>query len=223
MKKKLFWNEQIKDVLEKKYSLNIYYFEAKEKANKKLLSHFWVNSLEWFWISNSPLSQSAASMLLEYLESNQKTELKFLNTISYISFDSYMNLDESTIRNLDLIYNFSTRSSTLGTLFWVLNKTKTPMWSSFLKEQIIKPLNNIDEIQKRLNFIEEFTRNKILLDKVRLELGYVSNINSILNRLALNRANPRDLINLKKSLQSILNVFELIENEWTDKLKEIII
>ncbi|MBT3853059.1 hypothetical protein HOF65_03540 [bacterium] len=52
-------------------------------------------------------------MLLEYLEANQKSELKFLNTISYISFDSYMNLDESTIRNLDLIYNFHTKSSTV--------------------------------------------------------------------------------------------------------------
>lgn len=222
LEKKLFSNVEIKEVLEKKYSLNIYYFEAKEKPNKKLLNHFWVNTLDWYWISDKELSKSASSMLLEYIESNQKSELKFLNTISYISFTSYMNLDESTIMNLDLIYNFSTKSWTVWTLFWVLNKTKTPMWSSFLKEQIIKPLNNIDEIQKRLNFIEEFTKNKILLDKVRKELEYVSNINSILNRLALNRANPRDLLNLKKSLQSILIVLELIESEWTNKLKEII-
>jgi len=222
LEKQLFSNNEIKEVLEKKYSLNIYYFEAKQKAKKKLLNHFWVNSLEWFWIENKELSQLASSMLLEYIESNQKTELKFLNSISYISFDSYMNLDESTIRNLDLIYNFSTKSSTVWTLFWVLNKTKTPMWNSYLREQIIKPLNNIDEIQKRLDFIDEFTKNKILLDKTRKELEYVSNINSILNRLALNRANPRDLINLKKSLQSILNVFELINKEGSNKLKQII-
>jgi DNA mismatch repair protein MutS len=222
LEKKLFWNTYIKEILEKKYSLNIYYFEAKEKAKKKLLNHFWVNSLEWYWIENKDLSQSASSMLLEYIESNQKTELKFLNTISYISFDSYMNLDESTIKNLDLIYNFSTKSSTIWTLFWVLNKTKTPMWASYLREQIIKPLNNIDEIKKRLDFIDEFTKNKILLDKIRKELDFVSNINSILNRLALNRANPRDLINLKKSLQSILNVYELIEKEGSNKLKQII-
>jgi DNA mismatch repair protein MutS len=223
LEKKLFWNENIKEVLEKKYSLNIYYFEAREKANKKLLNHFWVNSLEWYGIQDRILSQSASAMLLEYLESNQKSELKFLNSISYISFDSYMNLDESTIRNLDLIYNFSIKSSTLWTLFWVLNKTKTSMWGSFLKEQIIKPLNNIEEIEKRLNFIEEFTKNKILLDKTRDKLEYVSNINSILNRLALNRANPRDLINLKKSLQSILEIFELIKSEGSEKLKQIIL
>jgi DNA mismatch repair protein MutS len=78
---------------------------------------------------------------------------------------------------------------------------------------LIKPLNNIDNIQKRLDFIEEFTKNKFLLEKVRNKLDYVSNINSILNRLALNRANPRDLLNLKKTLQSILDIYEIIENE----------
>jgi len=223
LEKQLFSNSEIKDLLEKKYSLNIYYFEPIIKAHKKLLNHFWVSSLEWFWIEDKSLGQNASSMLLEYIESNQKVELKFLRCISYINFDSYMNLDESTIRNLDLIYNFATKSSTLWTLFWVLNKTKTTMWWSFLKEQIVKPLNDAEAIKKRLDYIEEFTKNKILLDKVRNELSYVSNINSILNRLALNRANPRDLLNLKKSLQSILEVFKLIQKEGSGKLKEIIL
>ncbi|MBT3728535.1 hypothetical protein HOB94_05205 [bacterium] len=78
---------------------------------------------------------------------------------------------------------------------------------------MLKPLTNIDEIKSRLDFVEEFTKNKILLDKTRKKLEFVSNINSILNRLALNRANPKDLINLKKSLQSILEVYELINKE----------
>jgi DNA mismatch repair protein MutS len=222
LEKKLFTNEYIKDILEKKYSLNIYYFEAKNKAKIKLQNHFWVKTLDWFWLEGKQLAQSSSSMLLEYLEANQKSELKFLNTISYISFNSYMNLDESTIRNLDLIYNFHTKSSTVWTLFWVLNKTKTPMWQWYLREQILKPLTNIDEIKSRLDFVEEFTKNKILLDKTRKKLEFVSNINSILNRLALNRANPKDLINLKKSLQSILEVYELINKEWSTKLKQII-
>lgn len=222
LEKKLFTDQKLKDILEKKFSLNIYYFEAINKSKEKLLNHFWVKNLEWYWIENKLLSQKASSMLLEYLESNQKTELNFLNSISYTSYDSYINLDESTINNLDLVYNFSTKSQTIWTLFWVLNKTKTSSWASFLREQIIKPLNSIDEIEKRLNFIEEFSKNKILLDKVRNKLEYVSNINIILNRLALNRANPRDLLNLKKSLQSIIEIYEIIQNEWSDKLKQII-
>ncbi len=222
LEKELFQNEEIKELLEKKYSLNLYYFQANKKAREVLKEHFKVKNLDWYWIDEKDLAIQASTLLLEYLEANQKTKLNFLDKISYISFDSYMNLDEATIRNLDLIYNFATKSSTLWTLFWILNKTKTPMWTWFLKEQIIKPLNNIDEINKRLDFIEEFTKNKILLDKTREKLSGVSNINSILNRLALNRANPRDLLNLKRSLESIMWVFELIEKEGSVKLKEII-
>ncbi len=220
--KKLFSDQLIKEVLEKKFALNIYYFEPKEKSREKLLKHFWVKSLDWYGIENKILAQKASSLILEYLETNQKSELNFLNQISYISYESYMNLDESTINNLDLIYNFSTKSHTVWTMFWVLNNTKTSSWAWFLREQIIKPLNNIDEIQKRLGFIEEMIKNKILLDKIREKLEYVSNINAILNRLALNRANPRDLLNLKKSLQSIVQIYELIQNEWSDNLKKLI-
>jgi len=104
----------------------------------------------------------------------------------------------------------------------VLNKTKTPMGSSLLRESILKPLLNTQKIKQRQDFIEEFLNNKILLDKTRKKLESVSNINSLLNRLALNRANPKDLLNLKKSLQSILEIYELINNEGSKKLKNII-
>ncbi len=61
--------------------------------------------------------------------------------------------------------------------------------------------------------IEEFLTNPILLDKIQAELKFVSDVDTILNRLALNRAIPRDLLNLKKSLQSIVNVFEIIKKD----------
>lgn len=220
--KKLFNNSLLKDILEKKYSLNIYYYEAKQKIQSNLTNHFQVKNLRWFWIEDKTLANKASSMLLEYLETNQKTKLDFLTSISYISFNSYMDLDEDTIKNLDLVYNFATKSSTIWTLFWVLNKTKTSAWASFLREQIIKPLNNLEEINKRLDFIDELLKDKILLDKIRKKLENVSNINFILNRLSLNRANPKDLISLKNSLESILDIYELINASWNEKLKQII-
>lgn len=220
--KKLFNNEEIKDILVKKYSLNIYYYETYENAKTKLINHFWVKNLEWFWIENKTLSQKSSCLLLEYLEKNQKSDLTFLNTISYESFSDFMDLDETTLKSLDVLYNFSTKSSTIWTLFWVLNKTKTSSWTRFLREQIIKPLQNIDEIKQRQDFIEDFVNNRVLLDRVREKLKHISDIDLILNRLALNRAIPRDLVNLKKSLISVLEIFELIESSWSERLKKII-
>jgi len=220
--KSLFWNTEIKDVLEKKYWLNIYYYENNKNTKQVLCNHFWVKNLIWFWIEDKQNSIDSAVLLLSYLSNNQKTDLKFLQKISYMSFDSFMNLDESTIYSLDLLYNLSTKSSTLWTLVWILNKTKTSAGNRLIREQIIKPLQSVDEINNRNSFVEEFYNNKMLLEAVREQLSYVADIDSILNRIALNRTNPRDLLNLKRSLQSVLEVFKLIDSKGTKKLKDII-
>ena len=220
--KSLFNNIEIKDVLTKKYSLNIFFFEANKKPKYTLLNHFWVMNLEWFNLENRELAIKSSALLLEYLKENQKSEFEFLNKISFDSFSDYMDIDESTIKNLDLIYNFSTKSSTVWTLFWVLNQTKTAAWTRFLREQIIKPLQDIEEIEKRQDMIEEFLENPVLLDKVQWHLKYVSDIDTILNRLALNRALPRDLLNLKRSLQSIVSVLEIIKEIGSEKLNKIL-
>ncbi len=222
LEKKLFSNQELKDLLSKKYSLNIYYFDSMVDPRECMLSHFWVKNLQWFWLENKKYSVKASSLLLDYLRSNQKSDFKFLDSISYISFGNYLELDESTIRNLDLIFNFQTKSSTLWTLFWVLNKTKTSAWTRKLRNEILRPLINIEDIKKRQDFIEEFLNSPILLDQVQNELKMVSDIDAILNRLALNRALPKDILNLKRSLTSLVNVFELIEKSWSDKLKSII-
>ncbi len=220
--KELFWETSIKETLEKKYFLNIYYFQKIDNSYSKLISHFQTTNLEGFWIQYYKEAQNASALLLEYLENSQKTKLNFLNKISIYNTDNFIWLDESTIKNLDLVFNIATKSAKNWTLFWLLNQNKTPTGSRLLYENILRPLNNIEEIKKRQDFIEEFLQNKILLDNVRKELSSVSNINWILNRIALNRTSPKDLLNLKKSLQSIMNVLELIKNSDSTKLKELI-
>jgi len=222
LEKKLFSNDIIKETLEKKYSLNIYFYEIKNDPRKKLLNHFQTINLSWFWIENNQEAQRASWLLLDYLETNQKTNFDFIKSISLLDLENHMKLDESSIRNLDLVYNFATRSNKEWTLFWLLNHTKTIWWTSLLHESILKPLNNLEEIKKRQDFIEEILKDKILLDKIRKELSWISNINWILNRIALNRTSPRDLINLKNSLKSIIEVLELIKNSDSKKLKELI-
>jgi DNA mismatch repair protein MutS len=96
-----------------------------------------------------------------------------------------MDLDESTIRSLDLIYNISLKSKTEGTLFAALNETKTPMGKRLLREEILHPLQDISEIQKRQKFIHACKSNTIILEKIRTELNYISDTDAILSRLSL--------------------------------------
>lgn len=220
--KKLFHDEQIKETLQKKYSLNIYYFESKQDSRKKLLSHFWVKDFSWFWIEDYNQAIHASALLLNYLELNQKQSLKHFQILSLYSTSEVLEIDSSTIKNLDLVYNFATGSEVLWTLFWVLNHSKTPMWKRLLKENILRPLKNEKEIQNKLEFVENFLKDKILLDKVREKLWYISDIDAILNRLALERVSPRDLLNLKRSLQSIIEIIEIIHKSDNKKLQQII-
>lgn len=222
LEKSLFSNAEIKEILEKKYALNIYFFEAQNEAKTYLQNHFKTKNLEWFWVENKYLATKARALLLEYIESNQKTNLYFLNSMHFESFSSNLDLDDSTIRNLDLIYNFATKSYKNWTLFWVLDETKTSAWARLLKQNILLPLKDEDAIVKRFEIIEEFLANPILLSKIEEKLKFVSDIDAILNRIALERVNPRELLNLKRSLQSILEAFELIKMEWSEKLKKLL-
>ena len=222
LSKDLFNDTALRELLSKKYSLNIYYFEATEKPEWYLQQHFWVSSLSGFGIADKPLAQSASAQLLEYLLVNQKWDFSFLSSISYESLSDFLEIDESTMASLDLVYNFSTRSSKLGTLLWVINKTKTPMWKRFLRQQIGYPLQDISKIQDRQKFIESIKSDPILLDKITASLKNISDIDAILNRLALWRALPRDLLNLKQSLISILDIFDVIGNHSDKKVAKLL-
>jgi DNA mismatch repair protein MutS len=202
--------------------LNIYYFDVNKNYKDKLISHFQVKNLEGFWIENKNLAIKASAILLEYLKANQQSKLEYLNTIRSASFGNFLELDEATIRNLDLIYNIWTNSATIGTLFWVLGNTKTPMWKRFLKDAIVNPLRDKQKITRRLDITEEFLKNRPLLDHVREQLKYVADLDNILTRLALGRANPRDLLNLKRSLKTILEVTELVKKEGSTKLNTLL-
>lgn len=222
MEKHLLQNEAIHEILSKKYNLNIYYYDFNADAYDFLNNRFGSKNLEWYGLEWKKYAQKASALVLSYISENQKSDLGFLQNLSYETFSWYMDLDESTIRSLDLIYNFSTISGKQGTLFWTLDETKTPMWKRFLKEQILKPLQDPKEIKMRQEFIEAFSWDTILLDKIRSELNFVADIDAILTRLSLQRVWPRDLLALKRSLQAIKNVYELIGQSDNTLLKKLL-
>jgi len=222
LSKDLFWDEEIKNLLEKKYSLNIYYFTLVWNAREILLNHFGVFDLKWYWIDDKDIAIESSALLLEYINSNQKKSLKNYNTIWLINNLDYLELDESTIKNLDLIYNYSTNSHTLWTLFWVLNNTNSPMWKRVLRQNILKPLKDIDKIKERQDFIESIIKDRVLFSEINSRLKMICDMDAVLNRLALDRVSPRDLLNLKKSLIAIIDIIEIINKSKNTKLINII-
>jgi len=222
LSKNLFNNSEITETLSKKYSLNMYYFELQNNPQKYLCSHFGVKNLAWFGIEDQLWAQYASAQLLEYIIAHQKWDFSFLNTLAFDSHSDHLEIDESSMRSLDIIYNFSTGSTLKWTLLGVINDTKTPMGNRFMREQIIAPLTDISKIQQRQDFISELVSDTILLSKLRWELKNISDIDAILNRLALWRALPRDLLNLKRSLQSIMQIVKIISESGNKKLQKLL-
>jgi DNA mismatch repair protein MutS len=201
-----FWKK-----LAGKFDLHLSYFTCQENPEKKLLAHFWVKSLESYGVSQKKMAQKAAALLLSYIESQQKTQISFLQSFRFETFSGFMWLDESTIKSLDLIYNFVTGTSSKGTLFSVMNTMKTISGKRRLRYEILHPLQKQEEIEKRQDFIQAFLEDKILLEKVQKELKSIADMDAILARISLSRMSIRDMILLKKSLIAIRSIYTLLE------------
>jgi DNA mismatch repair protein MutS len=221
LQKSLYWNIKVEEVLSKKFSLNIYYYESTKKSYDILTKKLGTKNLEGYGLELKPLAQSASAQLIDYLDTNQKQDLDFLHNLSYESFSWYMWLDESTIRSLDLVYNIATQSKTQWTLLWVIDSTNTPMWKRYLAEQLLHPLQDIKHIKQRQKYIEAISEDTILLKKLKDQLKYVVDIDALLSRLSLWRAWPRDLLSLKRSLIAAREVVNLIKQSKNSTLIKI--
>ncbi len=177
-----------------------WFFDYSE-AYKILLKHLKVSSLEGYGCEGMNATISAAGALVSYLEDTQK-ETFILKKISALRLDSFMFLDASTQKNLELTHNLKD-GTTEGTLLWALDETLTPMGGRFLRSSILKPLVNITEIKNRLDSIEYLLEDYELLEELRTSLRKIQDLERISSRVNAKSANARDLIAIKTSAQNL--------------------
>ncbi|MCX6745499.1 MAG: DNA mismatch repair protein MutS, partial [Candidatus Parcubacteria bacterium] len=170
-----------------------------------------VKSLQSFGIEKYLAGIEAAGNLINYLKDTQKTSLEHINKISLYNLSDYMILDEATIRNLELLYTFQFFEEK-GSLISILDQTQTGMGGRLLRNWLLHPLINLDKAQQRLDAVEEFYNNLDLRENLKKELKNISDIERLIGRLGCKRANARDLLNLKNSLQQIPQIKNILKN-----------
>lgn len=175
-------------------------------------NHFQIKSLEIFGIEGKSLALSSAVMLFEYLKETQKSDLKHIQKISYYEISEFMPLDEALIRNLELFYT-SREFKKEGSLISVLDQTKCAMGGRLLRNWLLHPLLDKDAIEQRLDGVENFVKDSVLLREVREILERIHDIERLLSRLSIGTGNARDLVALKESLKQIPKLKELIGKE----------
>lgn len=130
-----------------------------------------------------------------------------------------MLLDRSTRRNLELCETMREKSKR-GSLFWILDKTKTAMGARLLRNSIEQPLIDIDEINTRLDIISEFNDNAISREELREYLSPIYDIERLISKISYKSANPRDLIAFRQSLSMLPHIKYVLSSFSQSKLKE---
>jgi len=184
-----------------------------------LLEHFQTHSLKGFGCDDMSSGVIAAGIVIHYLQENYKTKLEHFVRLYTVNLSGYMNLDESTRRNLEISQSI-TFDDTGKTLLSVLNFTATSMGARLLKQWLQQPLLNIDEINQRLDIVEELFKEKLIRNNLTEQLKNMFDMERLLGKLVTGRANGKDAINLKQSLELLSPIKSIIQKSKLENLKE---
>ena len=185
-----------------------------------LMKHFKVNTLIGLGVEEFPTGLLAAGALLQYLYDTQKTDLEHFTHIYPYLTSRYMLLDSSTRRNLELTETLREKQKR-GSLLWVLDKTKTAMGARPLRNYIEQPLIEKDEMEKRLDAIQELNQDSISRDEIREYLNPIYDLERLLSKVTYKTANPRDLIAFRNSLEMLPPIKTVLSAFEKDELTEI--
>jgi len=187
---------------------------------ESLIKHFETKSLKGFGIEECNHAISACGAILHYLGETKHDRLKHITKISRIDEEQYVWLDKFTIRNLEL---YSSNHENGKSLIDVIDKTVSPMGSRLLKRWLALPLKNIEAINERLAAVRYFYKNAEERDEICSLLKEVGDLERLISKVAAMRVNPRELTQLRKSLEIIEQVKEKIKasnNESLNKIAE---
>ena len=171
------------------------------------------------FISDNNLADKIPSLIqiYKYVYDTQKFfDINFFYEKNQVK---YMSLDYYTIKNLELIE--SIRKNNSYTLFWVLNKANTSMGSRLLKQYLLKPLNDENEIRQRLNKVSSFVEHYSVSTGVSHILREVYDLERISNRIVYDTVSHRDLLNLKKSLKAVNEIKNIFKGENDSRFEEL--
>jgi len=181
------------------YKLDDWIFTP-EAANDRLLKQFETSSLKGFGVQNLVCGVIAAGAILYYLDITQHSQLGHITNLSRIDEDRYVWLDKFTIKNLEL---FHSPYEGARTFIEIIDRTISPMGGRLLKRWISLPLKDLQPINDRHNIVEYFVDNPSFMTGIAGYLRQVGDLERLVSKVAVNRINPREVVQLKRALKAI--------------------
>jgi DNA mismatch repair protein MutS len=193
---------------------SVFYFDDwvfnKEFALEKIKNHFDVSGLKGFGISENNVGLLACGSILHYLDETQHKKLEHITKINQIIDSSHVWMDQFTVANLELIYSNSKEGKSL---IDIIDYTSSPMGARMLKRWLIHPLLDLKKLNFRHSSVDEIIKNKDLLFSLQEELRSLSDLERIIAKVVTFKISPRELVQLKESLNKVKSIKDLLSEK----------
>ena len=191
---------------------------AYDYAFEKLISHFKTTTLKGFGIDGMSSGIIAAGAVLFYLEETEHREIGHISSIARIEEEKYVWLDKFTIRNLELIFP---QQEGGVPLIDILDNTCTPMGGRLMKKWLIMPLKDKGPINDRLEIVDALFQNQDLREKLEALLKFIADLERLISKVAVRRINPREMVLLKRSIQQMKPIKDLLVSSGIPQLQKL--
>jgi DNA mismatch repair protein MutS len=165
-----------------------------------------VRSLDGFGLNGHEPAAIAAGAVLHYVRSTQKNEALHIDSLKFEEHSTALELDQVTVRNLELVEPLFSGQDDRATLFRTLDVCVTPMGKRLLRATILRPLNSAPEIEARYEAVAEAHGYLLKREEIRRAFGGILDLERLLARISLDSAGPRDVRGLAASLARLPGV-----------------
>ncbi len=208
------------DKFPEKYYTNTFddWVFAPDFAQELLLKQFGTSSLKGFGVEDLTEGIIAAGAVLYYLQETQHDKTQHICKINRIEEDKYVWLDKFTARNLELVWSPNANAKTLLS---VIDQTATPMGSRLLRRWMLMPLKDVNAIEDRLRVVDHLIINREFAEHLHQHIRSIGDLERLISKVAVGRINPRELLQLKRSLAAIAEIKKLCASACEDSFVRI--
>lgn len=184
-------------------------------AMENLTNHFKTKSLKGFGVDHLAEGIIASGVILHYLSETQHRQLQHINTLQRIAEDEYIWMDRFTIKNLEL---YQSTNENAVTLLDVIDRTLSPMGGRMIKRWLALPLKNVQKIKSRHQVVKHLYNDEQMLDKLQGNIKNMGDLERLISKISTGKVNPKEVVQLKNSLEAIIPIKQIASNAQNDAL-----
>ena len=192
-----------------KTALDDWLFDT-DYASRTLRDQLGTSTLDGFGLAGKNAAVGASGAIIHYVKQTQKTTLEHITSLNFQESANYLIIDPSSIRNLELVE--SADGDSKDTLLGVLNRTRTGMGARLLRNWLVRPSIDRNEIEGRLDAVAEIVPSPMQLENVRSSLEGIFDLERLLGKITLGTSSPRELTSLRSTIGRLPAVVQVLES-----------